>query len=684
MAHSAEPNNPCKHCAVFTSDHSEAFTASYCSLELDYERVDIFPELPELEASAKDGCVFCGLLRSSCRLYCPGDDAFNGKNPYEGRVQIHGAALSTSAPERGITTLAFNIRPIDTADSLDYVPIYFNFYSCEDTPAGSQIKQPAPLPTPLDPQNLERMKNWIEECKGSHGKCQQQQVPHLPTRVIDVGPPDGSHNPRLLITVGISGDYVALSHCWGPPSKVQYRTLLSNIGQGLQGIPMSSLPRNFQDAITVTRAFGLRYLWIDSMCIIQDSEEDWGLESKQMDTVYGAAYFVIAATSSSHSGSGFLERELKPSVQMALRCPDGSQIGHYSIRPQAKAGSGAWFQDVGMSPWNIRAWTLQERLLARRIIHFTTEKIYFECYSIDASEEGDITREVPSEQYMYMASLELKHLLGLTQQLWTIKERDGYETAAYKAYILWYTLVAMYTGRQLTFESDKFPALAGLSTRIGALLNDDDYLFGLWRKDLCNGLMWQPNMINFSQGYPRVSKGVLSQAPSWSWAAYTGGVSYCYTALVKDRQGQSLRIIDVDPRTSGFTPPPTDTPAKLKVSGLLKQGTIFRTGECRGPQVRLKLIGETGGSWDNRVKINSKEVGNCSLDCRHPSLIGEDVWLLKVMNREVENTDDYGVPAGLILEMVEEGVFQRVGLFNLDFEHESVFDDEEYRELLII
>lgn len=119
------------------------------------------------------------------------------------------------------------------------------------------------------------------------------------------------------------------------------------------------------------------------------------------------------------------------------------------------------------------------------------------------------------------------------------------------------------------------------------------------------------------------------------------------------------------------------------MSGLLKQATIFRTGKIRGDKFRLVLDGETGGAWDNRVKIDGKEVGDCSLDCRHPSSTGESVVLLKVMNREQEDTVNYGVPAGLILERAEEGVFPRVGLFSLDFTHENVFNDEQYREISI-
>ena len=184
-----------------------------------------------------------------------------------------------------------------------------------------------------------------------------------------------------------------------------------------------------------------------------------------------------------------------------------------------------------------------------------------------------------------------------------------------------------------------------------------------------------------SQGYPIVSKGRLYQAPSWSWAAYNGVVSYYSNELLRNSWGQSLRIIGVDPEACGFTPPEMSAPTKLKVSGLLKQVTIFRTGKIRGDKFRLVLDGETGGAWDNRVKSDGKEVGDCSLDCRHPSSTGENVVLLKVMNREQKDAVNYSVPAGLVMERAEEGVFQRVGLFNLDFTHENVFNDEQYREI---
>jgi hypothetical protein len=111
-----------------------------------------------------------------------------------------------------------------------------------------------------------------------------------------------------------------------------------------------------------------------------------------------------------------------------------------------------------------------------------------------------------------------------------------YEAVAHSAYNIWYTLVIMFSGRQLMFESDKLPAISALAIELGALLKDN-YLFGLWSNDLVRGLIWQPNIINMSQGYPRVSKGGLYQAPSWSWAAYNGGVSYYSNALSRNSRG---------------------------------------------------------------------------------------------------------------------------------------------------
>jgi Heterokaryon incompatibility protein (HET) len=119
----------------------------------------------------------------------------------------------------------------------------------------------------------------------------------LPTRVIDVGLPEASTEPRLIISNGRDGAYITLSHCWGvpDPSKPPLLTTAANLSAMIKEIPLESMPLNYRDAVVTTRKLSFRYLWIDSLCIIQDSVEDWEAESAKMGEVYQNAQLTIAA-----------------------------------------------------------------------------------------------------------------------------------------------------------------------------------------------------------------------------------------------------------------------------------------------------------------------------------------------------------------------------------------------------
>jgi hypothetical protein len=138
MAASICFNNLCKYCLILTVDHSEAFLKTAGDLSIDYERFDTFPDFPQLNASTKDGCAFCGLLRASCRSHCSYEDPFasssDGKKSFEINVQIYRAKITAVGSGRGMTTLQFLIRPIDRAyDSSSLTTIYFNLYCCNGT-----------------------------------------------------------------------------------------------------------------------------------------------------------------------------------------------------------------------------------------------------------------------------------------------------------------------------------------------------------------------------------------------------------------------------------------------------------------------------------------------------------------------------------------------------------------------
>lgn len=160
---------------------------------------------------------------------------------------------------------------------------------------------------PKSKQFCEMISAWIKDCQDDHSACKSSNpLGTLPSRVIDVGSPDGKTAPRLCDTGGEPGDYIALSHCWG--GRQPLITTKENISSMRTCIPWGELPNTFQDAITVTRMLGLRYVWIDSLCIVQDDAQDWEREAAKMALIFEAAYLTIAATAASN-GSVCIFRE---------------------------------------------------------------------------------------------------------------------------------------------------------------------------------------------------------------------------------------------------------------------------------------------------------------------------------------------------------------------------------------
>ena len=242
---------------------------------------------------------------------------------------------------------------------------------------------------------------WLDTCTKEHINCQHELPSQLPTRVIDVGSPDGSQNPYLMDTRGVTGPYVALSHCWGPPTVsregFQAQTLMSSLQKMQHGISIALLPQNFKDAITVVRKLHLRYLWIDSLCIIQDSKSDWEREAAQMNNIYRSSHLTLAATLASTSHDGFLRRSrtVLPPVRMPYGTSDDLSIrGKFYVSYNSRPLPNTWFEDIECAAWNQRGWTFQERLLSTRILHFCPTKLYWECRTENESEENEPAYEV--------------------------------------------------------------------------------------------------------------------------------------------------------------------------------------------------------------------------------------------------------------------------------------------------
>jgi hypothetical protein len=169
---------------------------------------------------------------------------------------------------------------------------------------------------PLLEQCLETLKFWLDDCINKHDGCPHNIKRQLPSRIIDVSNSSGVQEPYLLADTAAMPPtaYVALSHCWG--GIIPVRTSRANLASYQRALPLASLLRTFCDAVTLTRCLDFRYLWIDSLCIIQDDSDDWARELLRMGDIYRYAVLTLSAASATNRADGLL----------MLRDPDATAI----------------------------------------------------------------------------------------------------------------------------------------------------------------------------------------------------------------------------------------------------------------------------------------------------------------------------------------------------------------------
>lgn len=219
------------------------------------------------------------------------------------------------------------------------------------------------------------IRDWLDECDQHHENCSplEDSSTRLPTRLIDVGE-TGEAGIKLYETEpGDSFRYLALSHPWGPDRSSHFCTYPENLSDHLQGILLEDLPKTFQDAVEVTRRLNQRYLWIDSICIIQGPEGDFNEQAKHMEGIFRQACCVLAASCAMGQQDGFMKPRDERKCLKIHQKSDG--------RPPIHACNfiDDFQQHALDSHLNKRGWVLQERALARRTIFFTEKQTYWEC-----------------------------------------------------------------------------------------------------------------------------------------------------------------------------------------------------------------------------------------------------------------------------------------------------------------
>jgi hypothetical protein len=369
--------------------------------------------------------------------------------------------------------------------------------------------------------SYDQTRQWLQYCYSHHEQCATSKTSFIPTRVIDVEGLDGV--PRLVELNGHSNYYAALSYCWGGDQSVMAKC--DNIEEFFKQLPVSKLQPTLKDAISTTRELGLQFLWIDSLCIIQDSKDDKIKELSKIHEVYANAYVTIVAANAKDCNEGFLQ----PRIQL----PDDPvtvNFEAFSLPYRLRDGS---FDEVTLQPYqsfrpslepiNARAWTLQENLLSPRLLIYGSQ-LMRQCYGSLSPEFGiqrfSTTPRSGARNILQRSGLGLAPRKPPFLEYRNLSPSDPV-SVEHLQQLQWYwsEVVSDYSGRQLTNVNDKLIAISGIARQLSTTaFKDHSYKAGMW-------LPKSPNKTSFlydlcwTTNSPSASQQASYLAPSWSWAS---------------------------------------------------------------------------------------------------------------------------------------------------------------------
>jgi hypothetical protein len=429
----------------------------------------------------------------------------------------------------------------------------------------------------------------------------------------------------LLISENRKARYAALSYCWGGPQALVAEE--DTLDAMARGIALSMLPKTVQDAVTVTRRLGLQYLWVDALCIKQDSEEDWISESSKMADIYGNAAVTIAAASGRDCNAGCFIKDNSVARHMLESIRPHPMLGRFKLRlPDSNIGTiflGVQnYHDPLEEPLNTRGWALQERLLSPRLLIYSSGNVSWQCQT-KSNSSGIGSARLPD--FFFDEALVNSH------EMWQWN-RGIASDSSITLETFWTQISLDYSHRSVTRDHDKLPALSGLASRFRDVTGDV-YLAGLWKKTLCQGLMWETI-------WPQNSRPSICQAPTWSWLSAQVPIRYVHARRARD--APLIRIVEADTVLESPDQTGAVVSGKITLYGQMKQA------QQKDPQ---RLYSDLWGVGPEELV----RVGRAFLDLESEVIEAMDgpLWCLRVSDDE-----------GLLLKYSGEN-YQRVGIFVL-------------------
>lgn len=402
------------------------------------------------------------------------------------------------------------------------------------------------------------------------------------------------------------------------------------------GLEILHFPKTIREAILATNRLGIRFLWIDALCILQDSDEDKLMQIRMMAKIYRNSFLTLIAACGNNVNEGFLyqDRPQKvPDARIPYRCPDG-RIGSVWIAAvldaRSEDASRSYYDEL--EPVNHRGWCLQERLLSPRCLIYASHTLQYYCQT-ETANIGHALCE-PS------TSLRLPNTLlwpSSAKQLLPMSSSD--QVRARQA---WLSVIFDYTNRNISLPGDKLVALAGIVEEFHRVYNTE-YVAGLWRKTLLLDLLWKR-----SSAYEIKPRPTNYRAPSWSWASIDGLVEYQY---VKEKTAKANGTIESEILSCHVSLASEDMPF-----GAVSAATLTLLSHIR--QAKLESKSKSGHV---SVELDSEaepiNVAWVDIDAMEEK---DEVWLIPLIwDKEGASVE------GLILAAASncENCFRRVGHF---------------------
>lgn len=345
------------------------------------------------------------------------------------------------------------------------------------------------------------LRECLRTCVKQHDACESAQDRNWsPKRLLRLVQPERQECYLQLVDTSVhkpTSRYVTVSHCWG--TKRPLCTTSENVDSHRQRIGIGELPKTFQQCVVVAKELDIHYIWIDSLCILQDETSDWAQQAEIMDKIYENALFTIAVVSSRDSTVPFLgsdapsERHRFQSVSL-----DADQLISPSSEIRARHYDTLLLSGFITGPLEYRAWAWQERQLSVRTINFTEQEVHWCCKSMLACECSGASDRV---------------------------NKHGQDDTQSSLADEWQDAVFNYSRRSLAYATDRLPALSGYASRFQARLQSE-YIAGLWLSDFPACLAWFRRELcdcNCSPG-PTLRPSLDNAVPSWSWASAEGQV----------------------------------------------------------------------------------------------------------------------------------------------------------------